>query len=127
MCGTDMKQCQGNSLFPFSMTQKLHDSIEKASKDTQPVYTRKSLSEAKKNINESVDHILQHDVLWENPLAAEFVSEMETEVQDIKECFNTTILSFLGSKNGQDNELRFPLFKNKQTLVIEKRFKRYAG
>ncbi len=29
-----MRQCQGNSLFLLPTTQKLHNSIEKASKDT---------------------------------------------------------------------------------------------
>jgi hypothetical protein len=58
---TEMRQCQGNSLFLLPATQKLHDSIEKGSKDTQALYTTKSLREARKNIIASVDHILQHD------------------------------------------------------------------
>jgi hypothetical protein len=57
----EMRRCQGNSLFLLPTTQKLHDSIEKASKDTQALYTTKSLREARKNIITSVDHILQHD------------------------------------------------------------------
>ncbi len=36
----------------------------------------------------SVDHILQHDLVQENPLAADFVSTMEREMQNIKERFN---------------------------------------
>jgi hypothetical protein len=44
-------------------TQKLHDSIEKASKDTQALYTIKSLREARKNIIVSDDHILQQDLV----------------------------------------------------------------
>jgi hypothetical protein len=52
---------------------------------------------------------------------------MEREMQNIKECFDTKILSILGSKNGQDNELCFPSFKNNKQLVIEKRFKGYGG
>ncbi len=43
----EMRRCQGNSLFFSPTTQKLHDSIEKASKDTQPLYTTKSLREAR--------------------------------------------------------------------------------
>jgi hypothetical protein len=45
---TDMKQCQGNSLFLLPTTQKFHNSIENVSKDTQLVYTRNSLREAKR-------------------------------------------------------------------------------
>ncbi len=109
---TGMRLCQGNSLFHFPTTQKLHDSIEKASKDTQALNTTKTLREARKNIIASVDHILQHDLVQENPLAAEFVSTMEREMQNIKERFNTKMMSILGSKNGQDNELCCPSFKN---------------
>jgi hypothetical protein len=46
---TDTRRCQGNSLFLLPTTQKLHNSIEKASKKTQAVYTRNSLREARKN------------------------------------------------------------------------------
>jgi hypothetical protein len=42
---TEMRQCQGNSLFLSPTTQKLHNSIEKASKDTQTLYTTKILRE----------------------------------------------------------------------------------
>jgi hypothetical protein len=58
---TEMRQCPGNSLFLSPTTQKLQHSIEKASKDTQTLYTTKSLREARKNIIALVDHILQHD------------------------------------------------------------------
>jgi hypothetical protein len=52
---------------------------------------------------------------------------MEREMQNIKERFNTKIMSILGSKKGQDNELNYLSFKNKKQLVIEKRFKGYEG
>jgi hypothetical protein len=45
---TDMRQCQGNSLFLLPTTQKLHASIEKASKDSQAVYTKKQFMRSKK-------------------------------------------------------------------------------
>jgi hypothetical protein len=124
---TEMRRCQGNSLFLSPTTQKLHNSIEKASKDTQTLYTTKSLREARKNITASVDHILQHDLVQENPIAAEFVSTMEKEMQNIKEHFNTKMMSILGSKMGRDNDLCYPSFKNKKQKVIDKRFKGYGG
>jgi hypothetical protein len=92
-------------IISFTNKQKLHNSIENASKDTQPLYTTKSLREAKKNIIASVDHILQHDLVQENPFAAEFVSTMEKEMQNIKEHFNTKMMLILGSKNGRGNKL----------------------
>jgi hypothetical protein len=59
----EMRRCQGNSLFLSLTTQKLHNSIEKASKDTQTLHATKSLREARKNIFALVDHILQHDLV----------------------------------------------------------------
>ncbi len=64
-----------------------------------------SLREARKNSIASVDHIPQHDFVQENPIAAEFVSTLEKEVQNIKEHFNKKIMSIMGSKIGKDNEL----------------------
>jgi hypothetical protein len=108
----EMRWCQGNSLFLSPTTQKLHNSIEKASEDTQTLCTTKSLKEARKNIISSVDHILQHGLVWENPIAAEFVSTIEKEMQNIKERFNTKMMSILGSKIGRDDKLCYPSFKN---------------
>ncbi len=74
-----------------------------------------------------VDHILQHDLVWKNPIAAEFVSTMEKEMQNIKEHFSDKIMSILGSKLGKDNELCYPSFKNKKQKGLDKRFKGYGG
>jgi hypothetical protein len=124
---TEMRQCQENTLFLSPTTKKLHNSIEKASKSTQTLYTTNSLREARKNIIASVDHILQHDFVREIPIAAEFVSTLEKEVQNIKEDFNKKIMSIMGTKIGKDNELCFLSFKNKKQKVIDKRFKGYGG
>ncbi len=78
----------------------MHDSLENASINTQPLYTTKSLRETRKNIIQSIYHSLNHDLVREDPLAARFVSEMEREMQDIKEQFNTQTLSLLGSRTG---------------------------
>ncbi len=92
-----MRQCQENSLFLSPTTKKLHNSIDKASNSTQTLHTTNSLREARKNIIASVDHILQHDFIRENLIAAEFVSTLEKEVQNIKEHFNKKIMSIMGS------------------------------
>jgi hypothetical protein len=115
---TERRRCKDNSLFLSQTTKKVHNSIEKASKDTQTLYTTNSLREARKNIIASADHILQHDLVQEDPIAAEFVSTMKNEMQNIKECFNTKMMSNLGSKIGRDNELCYPSFKNKKGLLI---------
>jgi hypothetical protein len=93
---TEINRYKDNSLYLSPATRKLHDSLEKASIKSQPLYTTKSLRETRKNIIQLIDHILNHDLVREDPLAARFVSEMEREMQDIKERFNTQILSLLG-------------------------------
>jgi hypothetical protein len=124
---TEINRYKDNSLYLSPTTKKLHDSLEKASIKSQQLYTTKSLRETRKNIIQLIDHILNHDLVREDPLAARFVSEMEREMQDIKEWFNTQILSLLGSRTGQNKELCFPSFNNKKRKVVEKRFKGYAG
>ncbi len=70
------------------------------------------LNAARKNILQSVDHILNHDLVMENPKAAAFVAEMERKVQETKEDFTKTIHSITGTMNGNDDELTFPSFEN---------------
>ncbi len=92
----------------------MHDSLEKASINTQPLYTTKSLK--------LIDHILNHDLAYDDPLAARSVSDMEREMQDIQEPFNTQLLSLLvlDSRTGQNNELCFPSFNNKKRKLLRK-------
>ncbi len=117
---TEINRYKDDSLYLSPTTKKMHDSLEKASINTQPLYTTKNWRGTRKNIIHSIDHILNHDLVH-------FVSEMEREMQDIKERFNTQILSLLGSRTGQKNELCFSSFNNKKRKVVEKRFKGYAG
>jgi hypothetical protein len=124
---TEINRYKDNSLYLSPTTKKLHDSFEKASIKSQRLYTTKSLRETRKNIIQSIDRILNHDLVWEDHLAARFVSEMEREMQDVKEWFNTQILSLLGSRTGQNKELCFPSFNNKRRKVVDKRFKGYVG
>ncbi len=84
------------------------------------------LSNTCKNIILSIDHILNHDLVKEDSRAADFVTVMETQIQNLKEEFTKTILSITGTTNGRDNELTFPSFRNKQTTVVEKRYKRIS-
>ncbi len=123
---TEINRYKDNSYYLSPTTKKLHDSLEKASVKSQPLYTTNSLREIRKNIIQLIDYILNHDLVCEDPLAARFVSEMEREMQDIKERFNTQLLSLLGSRTHQSNELCFPSFNNKKRKVVDKRFKGYA-
>jgi hypothetical protein len=123
---TEISRYKDNSLYLSPTIIKMHDILEKASIKSQQLYTTNSLREIRKNIIQLIDHILNHDLEYEDPLAARFVSEMEREMQDIKEQFNTQVLSLLGSKTGQNNELCFPSFNNKKRMVVDKRFKGYT-
>ncbi len=127
MCGNRNEKMSRKLIISFTNHKKLHNSIEKASNSTQTLYTTNSLREARKNIIALVDHILQHDFVRENPIAAEFVNTLEKEVQNIKEHFNKKIMSIVGSKIGKVNELCYLSFKNKKQKVLDKRFKGYGG
>ncbi len=74
-----------------------------------------------------MDHILNHDLVRENPAAATFVGTIERSMQEIKEEFNKVVLSIIVSNIGKDNEVCFPSYKNKKKKQVEKRFKGIAG
>jgi hypothetical protein len=67
---TEINRYKDNSLFLSPTTKKMHDSLEKASIKSQPLYTTKSLRGTRKNIIQLIDHILNHDLVQEAPLAA---------------------------------------------------------
>ena len=91
------------------------------------VYNASNLKVVQKNIIESIDHILNHDLVCKNTMSAKYVAEMERKIQAIKEDFNKEVLFIIGSKNGKDNELCFPSFKNKKRKKVEKRYKGFSG
>jgi hypothetical protein len=64
------------------------------------VYNSETLKEVQKNIIQSMDmdHILNHNLVCENPTAATFVGTIERYMQEIKEEFNKVVLSIVGSK-----------------------------
>jgi hypothetical protein len=92
---TEINSYKDNSLYLSPKTHKLHDSIKKASNSTQPVYTTKFLREVSDIIIQSVDHILNHDLIREHPFAAKFVSDMEREMQNMKNCSLPKFCHFL--------------------------------
>jgi hypothetical protein len=56
-----------------------------------------------KSIIDSIDHILNHDLVYKHPAAAKFVAVVERKMQEIKEEFNKEVLTLLGSNIGKDN------------------------
>jgi DNA mismatch repair ATPase MutS len=108
-------------------TKSLDDSIEKANKESEFKYYARQLKEACKNIIETVDHILNNDLVHEYPAAAKYVAEIERKMQEIKEDFTKEVISIVGSTIGKDNELCFPSFKNKTTKQVQKRHKGISG
>ena len=56
------------------------------------VYNSQTLKEVQKNIIQSIDHILNHDLVCEHPAAANFVGNVERNMQEIKEKFNKVVL-----------------------------------
>ncbi len=108
-------------------TKSLHDSIVKANKKSEFKYNACQLKEDWKNIIETVDHILNNDLVQEYPAAAKYVAEIERKMQEIKNDFTKEVISIVGSKIGKDNELCFPSFKNETTKQVQKRHKGISG
>ena len=80
----------------------LSPSIEKASKESEFKYNARQLKEARKNIIDTVDHILNNDLVQEFPSAAKYVAEIERKLQQIKEDFTKEVISIVGSTIGKD-------------------------
>ena len=108
-------------------TKELQRSIEKAASSAKIIYNTNDLRAARKNILQSVDHILNHELVLENPQAAAFVSELERKVQEIKEEFTKSVHSITGTMNGNDGELTFPAFQSRKRKKVDKRFKGLSG
>jgi hypothetical protein len=123
----DISRLKDTFKFLSPATKSLHDSIEKANKESEFKYNARQLKEARKNIIETVDHILNNDLVQEYPSAAKYVAEIEWKMQEIKEDFTKEIISIVGSTIGKDNELCFPSFKNKTTKQVQKRHKGFSG
>ena len=85
------------------------------------------LKAARKNILQSVDHILSPELVMEKSQAAEFVVELERKVQEIKEEFTKTVHSISGTMQGNDGELTFPAFQRRKRKLVDKRFKGLSG
>jgi hypothetical protein len=66
-------------------------SIEKVSNFVQVVFNREQLKATRKNILLSVDSILGHDFVMEDPCAAAFVTQLDRKVQELKEEFTKSI------------------------------------
>ena len=126
---------QSNDLLLFKNTQtflspttkELQRSIDKAASSVKVIYNTKELIAARKNILQSVDHILGHDLVQENPQAAAFVAELERKVQEIKEEFTKSIYSITGTMHGNEGELMFPAFQSRKQKNVDKRFKGLSG
>ena len=126
---------QSNDLLLFKNTQtflspttkELQRSIDKAASSVKVIYNTKELIAARKNILQSVDHILGHDLVQENPQAAAFVAELERKVQEIKEEFTKSIYSITGTMHGNEGELMFPAFQSRKRKNVDKRFKGLSG
>jgi hypothetical protein len=108
-------------------TKELQRSIEKAASAVKVVYNTNELKDARKNILQSVDHILGHDLVKENPQAAAFVAELERKVQEIKEEFTKSVHSITCTMQGNDDELTFPAFQSRKRKYVDKRYKGLSG
>ncbi len=72
-----MKRLKDNTLFLSPTTREFQNSFEKASNLVNHVYDKESWRNTHKNIINSIDHILNRDLVKEDSRAAEFVTVME--------------------------------------------------
>jgi hypothetical protein len=107
-------------LFPSPATEFFYKSIEKTKKLSEVVYNSWKLKELQKIIIQSIDHIINHDLVCKHPTAANFMGMVERKMREIKEEFNKVVLSLFGSDIGKDNEACFPSYKNKKKTQVEK-------
>ena len=108
-------------------TKELQNSMEKAASSVMVVYNTDTLKSTRKNIIESVDHILGNDLVQENPQIAAFVTELERKVQEIKEEFTKSVHAVTGTIQGNECELTFPAFQSRKRKDVNKRYKGLSG
>jgi hypothetical protein len=123
----DLLIFKNTQTFLSPTTKEFQRSIDKAASSAKVIYNRNELKAARKNILQSVDHILGHDLVQENPQAAAFVAELERKVQEIKEEFTKSIYSIKGTMHGNEGELMFPAFQSRKRKNVDKRFKGLSG
>jgi hypothetical protein len=123
----DLHIFKNTQTFLSPTTKEFQRSIDKAASSVKVIYNTNELKAARKNILQSVDHILGHDLVQENPQAAAFVAELERKVQEIKEEFTKSIYSLTGTMHGNEGELMFPAFKSRKRKNVDKRFKGLSG
>ena len=123
----DLLIFKNTQTFLSPTTKELHRSIDKAASSVKIIYNTNELKAARKNILQSINHILGHDLVQENPQAASFVAKLERKVQEIKEEFTKSIYSITGTMHGNDGELTFPAFQSRKRKYVDKRFKGLLG
>ena len=123
----DLLIFKNTQTFLSPTTKEFQRSIDKAASSVKVIYNTNELKAARKNILQSVDHILGHDLVQENPQAAAFVAELERKVQEIKEEFTKSIYSITGTMHGNEGELMFPAFQSRKRKNVDKRFKGLSG
>ena len=103
--------------------------MEQVASSVQVIYNTNELKATRKNILQSVDRILSHDLVMENPQAAAFVTELERKVQQINKEFTKSVHSITGKMNGNDSELTYPLFQSqsRKQKHVDKQFKGLSG
>ena len=104
-------------------TKELHNSLEKAKQKSSIVYSSTNLRTVRKFFIESIDHILNHDLVLVNPKIAQYVNDLERQIHSIKEDFTKDIMSIVGQHIGNENEVTYASFDNKEKETLHKRFK----
>jgi hypothetical protein len=122
-----VKRLKDNTLFLSPTTRKFQNSFEKASNLVNHVYDKESLRNTRKNIIHSIDHILNHDLVKEDSRAAEFVTAMERQIQNLKEEFTKKNCQLLEQQMVEIMSSHFPLSEINKLRLLRKGTREHWG
>jgi hypothetical protein len=116
------------SLYISPTTREFQRHLQSAAETVNEVYNKHRTKIIRKNLIESIDHILDHDLVSENPAVGRFVTELSRSINNVKYLFNRAVFEASGENfYGKDDELVYPAFTRKKTTSEHKRSKGLTG
>ncbi len=122
-----MKRLKDNTLFLSPTTREFQNSFEKASNLVNHVYDKESLRNTCKNIIHSIDHILNHDLVKKDSRAAEFVTAMERQIQNLNKEFTKKNCQLLEQQMVEIMSSHFPLSEINELRLLRKGTREHRG
>jgi hypothetical protein len=107
------------SLYLSPTTREFQHDLQSAGETMNEVYNKHRIKIIRKNLIESIDHILDHDLVSENPSVGRFVTELSRSINNVKYSFNRAVFEASGENfNGKDDGLVYPAFTRKKKRQV---------